>query len=278
MSEIPANVPEGTVTDMAQLETNEPVGESTEVETESVVGESSASPAESSGESGEKLFDGKTAEQVYESYKALQTEFGTRNEANKATSDWLSRYGGQEQVEQWLTFMNTDEGMQNYIRERNQEQVFGQPQEEITDEQRQAQDIVKGIVQRELEAFKNSQVDPIANSYKAKLLEENMKTMDTKYGAEWRNEQTQMLDLAKRLPESIQDNPSFEDINDLYILSLSRSGKLDEMAVARYEKTLKEQKAKSQEQPISSVGKPAAKKASTILEAFNQAKTTESQG
>ena len=60
--------------------------------------------------------------------------------------------------------------------------------------------------------------------------------MDTKYGAEWRDMQNEMLGLAKRLPTETQDNPSFEDINDLYILALSRSGKLDEMAVRRYEK------------------------------------------
>ena len=105
-----------------------------------------------------------------------------------------------------------------------------------------------------------------------------MKTMDTKYGAEWRDMQNEMLSLAKRLPTETQDNPSFEDINDLYILALSRSGKLDDMAVARYEKTLREQKAKSQEKPNSSVGKPNTVKATTIQEAFAQAKASEGLG
>ena len=96
--------------------------------------------------------------------------------------------------------------------------------------------------------------------------------MDTKYGAEWREMQNDMLSLAKKLPEAVQNNPSFDDINDLYILSLHHSGKADEMAAKRYEKSLLEQKAKSQEKPLSAVGKPVAKKATTIHEAFAQAK------
>ena len=81
MSEELANVPEGTVTDMAQLESNQPVGESTSVEPEAQVGESSESPAELNGEpTGEGLFDGMTPDKLHESYKSLQAELGKRTE------------------------------------------------------------------------------------------------------------------------------------------------------------------------------------------------------
>ena len=127
MSEQPANVSEGTVTDMAQLESNQPVGESTVVEPETQVGESSESPAESNGEpTGEGLFDGMTPEQLYESKKSLQSEYTKNIETTKALEGQLAQYGGWEQIQQWLTFMNTDEGMQKYIQNRQQEHVFGQ--------------------------------------------------------------------------------------------------------------------------------------------------------
>jgi hypothetical protein len=271
MSEELANVPEGTVLDTAQLGTNPTTGESAQ-ETKVEVGEPSVSPAESSGEPGEELFDGKTAKELHESYKSLQTEFGTRNETSKALEARLNQYGGMDAVEQWLTFMNTDEGMANYIRQRQQEQVFGQPQEEISDEQRKAQEIVNGLVDQKIAQLQKTEIEPLAQAYQQKLLEENMKTMDTRYGAEWREMQNNMLALAKKLPESVQNNPSLDDIDDLYTLALKHSGKADEMAAKRYEKSLLEQKAKSQEKPLSAVGKPAVKKATTIHEAFAQAK------
>jgi hypothetical protein len=273
MSEELANVPEGTVLDSAQLGTNPTIGESAPVvETKVEVGEPSVSPAESDREPGEELFDGKTAEQLQESYKALQTEFNNRNESSKALESRLNNYGGMDAVEQWLTFMNTDEGMANYIRQRQQEQVFGQPQEEISDEQKQAQDIVNSLVDQKIQALQKTSIEPLAQAYQQKLLEENMKIMDTTHGPEWRELQNDMLSLAKKLPESVQNNPSYEDIDDLYTLALKHSGRADEIAAKRYEKTLLEQRAKSQEKPISAVGKPANKKATTIGEAWAQAK------
>ena len=96
--EILANVPEGTVQDMAQLESNQPVGESTQVEPEVQVGESNESPTELNGEPGEGLFDGMTPEKLHESYKSLQTELGKRTESSKSLEDRLTQYGGIDQI------------------------------------------------------------------------------------------------------------------------------------------------------------------------------------
>ena len=80
-----------------------------------------------------------------------------------------------------------------------------------------------------------------------------------------------MSELSESLPQSAQDRPTMDDIEDLFFKDLRKTGKIEAYAKKTYEKTLTEKKAKSTERP-SAAPAAGAKPAASIREAFEMAK------
>ncbi len=209
----------------------------------------------------------------HKDYTSLQKEFGERNEANKALEDKFAPYGGIEKLLESAQYLSNNSRFQEFVKEEQERNLYGDDHE-MSDENRKALDIVKNLVGEEVSRIVQNRVVPLENGLKEKALAENFKKMDGLYGNEWREQQISMTKLAESLPESVQDNPTIEDIHDLYWNSLRRDGggKFEAMQAKMYEKKLESTKSKSTEKPSSVPTGRLGQKISSMAEAFNVAK------
>lgn len=218
----------------------------------------------------------------FKDYQNLQREFGSRNEELKefkAISEQMAAYGGPEQMMAWMQYLSSNPSFAEWVQsQQNQEQKqdLGFNTEDMDEDTQKALEIVEKIAGNKaaalIEEAIRSKVDPITNTYKEQVLENNLDIMDETYGEDWREMQDVMADLAAGLPKDVQDSPSFEDIEDLYWRALRKSGKMDDYAAKAYEKKLSSKKAHATEKPSSANSKGAPKKAMSIAEAFELAK------
>lgn len=219
-------------------------------------------------------------------YKALQREFGSRNEELKSLREQTAafeQYGGLEQIQEWISYLQDNPRFAEFMKQeqsRQHDDHLGLNGEDLDDDTRRALELVRKeaeyIADQRIKEAMKSQVDPIANQYKERMLEENINAMDNKYGDDWREVQDTMAELAKQLPLEVQDAPSLDTLEDLYWKALRVSGKMDSFAAKSYEKKLAAKKAKSTDRPSTNAGKSAFRKPMSIQEAYEQAKAMQS--
>ena len=244
-------MPEGISADAVMNGTGNAEGQPVATGTNSAEGQPISADAQTKGEptAAAGLLDGMTAEQLHKSYKELQREFGARNEQIKSFEGKLSPFGGADQMVRWAEYLSKNPRFNEWIEQEKQRQILGTEGQEIDDETKKAVSVVEKIANQKIQAAMNEQVTPLANEYKARMLKENMTRLDEKYGIEWREAQNDMAEIAKNLPPAIQDNPSFEDLADLYVVALRRTGKLEEAGKRQYEKMIREKQAKTTDKP-----------------------------
>lgn len=244
------------------VEGGEPQG-TTETGGESVKGEPKGEP------SGEGLFDGMTPEQLHKSYKSIQSEW-TKAQTNLKK---LEKYGGPDQLTQWADYLSTNQEFAKWVQSQQNKNVLGT--EEIEPEQQKALDAVRkiaeSIVDQRVKDLYQKDVAPLSEAYKQQALQSHFVAMDSKYGSEWHEMRDTMSELSETLPQSTQDRPSLDDIEDLYFKALRKNGKMETYARKMYEKSLITKKAKSTERP-STAPAAGAKPATSIQEAFEMAK------
>jgi len=241
---------------------------STENSGESVTGEPNGEP------SGEGLFDGMKPEQLHKSYKSLQSEYTKAQSAIKK----LEKYGGPDQLTQWADYLSTNQEFAKWVQSQQNKNVLG-TQEEVDPDQQKALDAVRkiaeSIVDQRVRDMYQKDVAPLSEAYKQQMLQSHFESMDSKYGKDWHEMRDVMSELSEHLPQSIQDRPTKDDIEDLYFKALRQTGKMDAYARKSYEKTLVDKKAKSTERPASAPA-AGAKSATSIQEAFEMAKRAHS--
>ena len=218
-------------------------------------------------------------EQLQKDYKALQTDYGKRNESYKEMEtrmQGLDQFGGVEQMQQWAQYLSDNPRFARWVQEeqtREHDSNLGLDGEEIDDDTRRALDLVRKeaelIADQRIKQAMKEQVDPIAAQYKEQLLTENLSKMDETYD-NWRDVQDKMAELANDLPPDMQDSPTFETLDDLYWKAMRVTGKMDGYAASQYEKQLRERKAHSTEKPATSSASTGNKKAETMTEAYQQ--------
>lgn len=223
-------------------------------------------------EEGEGLFDGMSPEKLHESYKSLQTELGKRTEKLNKFEDALGKYGGLETVTNWVEYLSNNPDFSKWVQSQQEKQALGGGEADPGDpETKAAMETVRRITQQEIARAMQERVEPLADSYKQRILQDNMGKMDEEFPG-WRDLQSEMAGLAETLPSAVQDNPSLNDLKSLYIRAVVETGKIADFGKSFYEKELKAVKKKSTVRP----GKAPAglpKKASTIQEAFALAKS-----
>ena len=259
-----------------------PVQGESESANASAAGESQVEPTQTDREPNavEGLFDGMTAGQLHESNKSLQGEFTKNQQALKDAEGQLgllSQYGEPQEVADYLQTLLGDPQFHEYVKGRSEANMLGVQPEDVDDESRKAMDVVErmatNIADQRIKAVMEKEVTPYIDQYKGKLLEANFTTMDNKYEG-WRDMQEDMKELAKNLPDGVQDNPSFQDIEGLYMVALNRSGKMNEYAKGIYEKSLTEAKNKSTNKPSpGSAGAGGQAPAKTFAEAAARAQS-----
>ena len=116
-------------------------------------------------------------------------------------------------------------------------------------------------------------IAPIEQAMKQERLKENMSKMDAdpEY-ANWRDFGEEMAQISETLPEAMQDNPTLDNVKDIYWMAVRKSGKLPEVMAKAYAADLKLKQSKSTERPATSTAQGAFKQAMTMTEAYSQAK------
>lgn len=219
-------------------------------------------------------------------YKSLQAEFTERSQELKGLKDQMAKlesFGGVEQVAEWVSYLSKNPEFAKWVQSQQggEESVKeAEPNPEYDEDTQRAIDLIRkeaeSIADQRIKDVLKSQIEPIANKYKEQSLEANMKQMDEKYGAEWRDVRNTMAKLANNLPDNIQDNPDFETIEDLYWKAMRVDGKFNDYAKSVYEKEILSKKSHMTEKPSSSSAKIAPKKANSMIEAFELAKQMQS--
>lgn len=221
------------------------------------------------------LFAGQTPEQIEKQYKDLQS-FSTKNSERlselEGDAGLLSGYGTNQKIADYLSELQGNPRFAEFMRTEQERTIYGD--QEIDDEQRKAMDIVEGIAGRiadkKIAEELQSKVAPFVDKYKEGLLENNLSTLQGKFGDSFEEMKPVMADIAQNLPEGVYDSPTIEQLEDLYWSAVRQSGKMEAFAASAHEKRIKAGKSKSMDTPTGSSA-TSTKKASSIQEAFQQA-------
>lgn len=220
-----------------------------------------------------------TPEQVLADYKELQSEYSKVTDSNKnykGVEEKLAQFGGADKVLEWANFLATDKGFATFIQERQKQNLIGGVDTaDMDDETKKALDIVQkvagGVVDQRVAELTRTKLDPLANSYKEGLIEKHFETMDKKY-PEWREFKNSMSELSDGMPDKIADNPTYENIEDLYWKAVRKSGKMDDVMAKTYQQKLEKKKAQTIEKPSGAIPTGSHKEKMTMDEAYAQAK------
>jgi hypothetical protein len=236
-------------------------------------GEPEKNSGSAKGEPGsEGLFDGMDGATLHKSYKKLQGEYGRiQNEIVKK----FEPYGGAEQVLQWTDYLSKNPDFAQWVTAQKTKSALGIDESQLDDQTKAALDavrkIAKTVVDEEVGRLRTREIAPINETQTQDLIDRHFDAMDKKYGEDWREMQDLMSELSDDLPDSIQNKPTLEDMEDLYFKALRKSNKLESYAAKKLQKTITEKKSKATDKPASA-GESTPKKAMSIAEAFAQAK------
>ena len=251
-------------------------GESLEGGTAQAGGESGGSVGQAGGESGSapELPDGITAESLAElgyipdkDYKSLQSEFSKKTDEYKSGQGRFDKFGGQDQVMQWIEYLDGNPQFADWVKGQQEEKLYGQSADSFDDDTRAAMELVEKIVDDRIGSAMQSQVQPLADSYKSRLLAESFKTMDGKF-PDWRQVEGTMESLSHGLSAEVADNPSVGDLEALYFRALAEEGKLVDFGKREYERTLEALKNSNTDKQTASGANQGYVKSNSIAEAF----------
>ena len=203
-------------------------------------------------------------------YKELQREFGSRTDADKALQERFKNFGGIDASQEMLAYLSNNPAFAEFLKHEQDSRMYGKPADEVDPQTKEAMDIVKRISNEEIDKAMREQVDPIASSYKEGLLAQNMGKMTDKY-PDWMEMKDTMATIAESMPPNMQDNPSFNDLESLYVRALVDTGKIADFGKGIYEGELNAAKAKSVDKP-SVAKKGISGNAKSMQEAYRMAK------
>jgi hypothetical protein len=215
-------------------------------------------------------------------YKEIQSAFSKATDELKGLKDTVGKfetYGGADKVVEYVDYLTKDPEFANWVKSRQSLNAYGVDESQLQPEEKQAVDLVQKMIksalaekEAELEKKWESKINPVAETVRANMIREHFNGMDDKYGEDWREMKDVMDELLKSEPSGVQNSPSFEDVEHLYIKAIMREDKMGDFASKIYEKNLKDKTEQASDGPAMKPGKAAPKQAQTIQEAFEQAK------
>ncbi|MDE2015952.1 MAG: hypothetical protein KGJ89_05000 [Patescibacteria group bacterium] len=219
----------------------------------------------------EGLPEGMTPESLAKSYKELQAEFTRRNQSYSELEKTFSPYGGHEQVQQWLQYLQGNPRFAEWVKTEQERSILGIPSQDMDDDTRKALEVVNNVTKAQIDEAMRQKVEPLADHYKEQIIENSMGQMDAKYPG-WRDMQDVMADLSDNLPPDRQDSPTLEDFESLYATALIKTGKIRDFGKQVYERDLQARKKMSIEKPSSATGNMSPGKINNMTEAWLAAK------
>jgi len=218
-------------------------------------------------------------------YKELQRKFGKTSLEYKEWQKKLSPYGGADGMLKTFQSAANDKELMEFLQKRQSRtepdvmRELGFTEEQMKDPQvRAAVQLIEKIADRKAAGITRMEIDrlrgeisPLTEQAQLSKFNESFSTMAKEHGDDWEEMKPIILEMSATLPKEMQENPSLENLEDLFFLALRRSGKFEAYAKKIYQKELEGKKLKSSPKPGVAQGSPAAKKAVTIKDAFRQA-------
>ena len=186
------------------------------------------------------------------SYKELQGAFTQKSQKASELDKQLSeinkvteKFGGLENMAAWANYIATDKDFVSLMEVKSGKAK--PPVVADTPEAKAAYDIITSIVESKLGEFRSlvdKAISPVITETHEKRAMDVISHLD-KIDPDWKVVGKTMGELLQRLPDSVKENPSKDDIEDLYWTAIRREGKLDEAFKKRYEADVKAKKAKN---------------------------------
>ena len=185
-------------------------------------------------------------------YKETQGEYTKSQQTNKDLESKLGdlegrldRLGGVDSIEKYLAYLQDDPDFVALLNQKRDKQNLGISEEGLTPEAKEVLALVKKIAKAEVSEGMASvkgdldgKIDPYIEAAQDRVLGEIYDRMDQNYGEEWSDELETIQELTKDWSESKVAKLKYSDVEELYIVSLKRNGKLDKFAENIYSKKI----------------------------------------
>lgn len=235
---------------------------------------------EEDGYEDEELGDGESSNEFSpetKSYKEMQSMYSkTQNRASELEGqlseieDRLKPLGGLEGVVRSLTYVQTDPDYRALTAKKSGQSIPGVDESNLTPEAKEALELVKKTVRAELaqemRAYDEQHVRPLADQVRQTNLDSIADSLLDNHGEQFQEQLPTIERLAKKLPQVLLDNPTYEVMETLYHESLREDGKAEAYYLQQHQNKVDGRKGKVTGAPRSSGVSPNTPK-------FNKPKT-----
>ena len=250
---------------------------SEEDEGQSLDGEVDEEPDENQ-ESSEEEFpeDSKSYKEIQRAYTQSTTHARELEERLESMERQSSQYGGVDKMAEMIQYATSNPEISEAIKRVQQQEIAGVNVNEMDDEGKKAVEMVEkiaqSIVDKSLQSYQTSEIDPIVDSHRVDRVEKLMGQMDDKYGDRWADSLDAMKKVSESLPRNVLINPSFDDMEDLFFKALRTEGRFDEFMGETYQEQVKEKRQRSVSKPrTTSSSSPKGSKPKDMFEAATRA-------
>jgi hypothetical protein len=229
-----------------------------------------------------ELVDGEPSDEEYspdsQSYREMQSMYSkTQNKNSELESqlqqmeDRLAGLGGLDQVVKALTYVHNDPDYRALtLKKSGQQAIPGVDEANLSPEAKEALDLVRKTVNSELQVrlaqMKKEQIDPITDQIRQTGLNDIADDLLENHGELFQSQLPTIERLAKKLPQAVLDNPTYETMESLFYDSLREDGK----AEAYY---LKQHQIKVNGKKQKVTGSPSGGRAEANTPKFEKPKT-----
>ena len=212
-------------------------------------------------------------------YGELQSKFTPMSQEHakmKQAFEILQRetasYGGIDEMLAWGKQIQANPNYQQFLKQQQYEAagITGP----VDDETRQALDTVQSIAdqsaKQQVQELLKKHIEPVINHQRQETINSHFDKMDSAEPG-WKEMLPQMVNSAGGMALSKQENPTFKDVQDLYLRTLQDAGKFDDYVVKKYNGILAKKKQYSTPKPAPAASDTGTKQFPSVKEALDNA-------
>jgi hypothetical protein len=211
------------------------------------------------------------------SYKEMQSMYSKTQNKNSELEgqineleNQLKPFGGLEGVVKSLTYVQNDPEYRALTAKKAGQSIPGVDEANLTPEAKEALELVKKTVRAELanemRQYDERTVKPLADQVRQTNLDSIADSLLETHGEQFQEQLPTIERLAKKLPQVLLDNPTYEIMETLFHESLREDGKAEAYYLDRYQTKVNGKRGKVTGSPKTSGASPNAPK-------FNKPKT-----
>jgi len=241
---------------------------------------------------GDIAVDGETSEEPsqpvndYEKmYKSLQADYGRRNESEKSLRTQFDQLMGKNDgsgindLYQLANNLNQNPRFSQWLQDEKNRQVGLPPSDELDDDTKAGLDQLNNIFDQRLQQFEKqlyeTKVKPLEQKNQQEHMNRLFEQMDTSDHKEyWKEYLPDMEGLLQKgfLSQERQNNPSFQDLDDVLTRAIKDRGDFEKIQAQAYQKRLIAKKNNNSGPIKNTLNVRSSNKAGSLREAANMAK------